>query len=253
MHGGNFTPCHPGERSMTIPSSVPPGGDEPFIGVLMLDTQFVRFPGDIGHAASWQTPVRFKTVRGAQPAQVVYGRAAGLLEPFIAAGLELVDQGARAITTSCGFLALFQRELSEALPVPVFTSSLLQIPMIEKSLPETKRVGILTFSAKALSAEHLRAVGVATDTPIQGLPAESLFVRYYGNQPCNADMAVFDMEVAAAARSLIARHPEIGAIVCECTNLPRHAPAIARATALPVFHVMSMMHWLGQSLLAQEF
>jgi hypothetical protein len=238
---------------MTMSSPTPPNSSEPFIGVLMLDTQFVRFPGDIGNARSWQTPVRFKTVHGAQPAQVVFGRAAGLLEPFIAAGLELIDEGARAITTSCGFLALFQRELSEALPVPVFTSSLLQIPMIERSLPASKRVGILTFSAEALSAEHLRAVGVATDTPIQGLPVESLFVRYYGNQPCVADMAVFDMEVAAAARTLIAAHPEIGAIVCECTNLPRHSHAIAQATALPVFDIMSLMHWLGQSLRAREY
>ncbi|KKB79390.1 hypothetical protein VW29_17670 [Devosia limi DSM 17137] len=225
----------------------------PFIGVLMLDTQFHRYPGDIGNSKSWSMPVRFQIVHGARPAQVVFGDPQGLLEPFIVAGLELVAQGARAITTSCGFLALFQRELAAALPVPVFTSSLLQIPMIKIGLPEGKRVGILTFSAEALGQRHLAAAGAPLDTPIQGLPADSLFARYYGNQPCTADLDIFQDETIAAARALVAIHPDIGAILCECTNLPPHSHAIAAATGLPVFDVMTMLNWLGQSLSPRQY
>lgn len=220
----------------------------PFIGVLMLDTQFHRYPGDIGNPQSWSMPVRFKIVHGARPAQVVFGDAAELLEPFVVAGLELVAQGAGAITTSCGFLALFQRELTDALPVPVFTSSLLQIPMIATGLPKDKRVGILTFSAEALGPRHLAAVGAPLDTPIQGMPPEGLFARYYGNEPCIADLDAFEAETVAAAKALLANHPDLGAILCECTNLPRHSRAIANATGLPVFDVMTMLNWLGQSL-----
>ncbi|MET3926010.1 aspartate/glutamate racemase family protein [Devosia sp. 2618] len=232
---------------MNTPAGAHPA-EAPFIGVLMLDTKFHRYPGDIGNPESWSTPVRFKIVHGARPAQVVFGDPSELLEPFIAAGLELVAEGARAITTSCGFLAVFQRELAEALPVPVFTSSLLQIPMIEIGLPKGTRAGILTFSAESLGFRHLKAVGAPLDTPIQGLPKGSLFAQYYGDQPCLGDLSVFDEEVVAAAKTLVARHPEVGAILCECTNLPRHSKTVSSATGLPVFDVMTMLNWLGDAL-----
>ena len=44
------------------------------IGVLMLDTQFRRLPGDIGNGRTWPFPVQFRVVRGADPAAIVHGR-----------------------------------------------------------------------------------------------------------------------------------------------------------------------------------
>ena len=83
----------------------------PFLGILMLQTRFPRPPGDIGHPASFAMPVRWRVVPGASPQRVVGERAAGLLAPFVAAAQALVDEGAAAISTGCGFLALFQAEL----------------------------------------------------------------------------------------------------------------------------------------------
>ena len=80
------------------------------LGVLMLDTRFPRVPGDIGHAASLPFPVRYRVVRGASPQRVVRERDPALLQPFVEAGRALADEGAAAITTSCGFLVLFQYE-----------------------------------------------------------------------------------------------------------------------------------------------
>jgi hypothetical protein len=88
------------------------------VGVLMLDTHFQRFPGDIGNGSTWSFPVQCRVVRGASPDQVVHQQGAGLLEPFIQAAEELIAMGVSGITTSCGFLALFQKELAAALPVP---------------------------------------------------------------------------------------------------------------------------------------
>lgn len=95
------------------------------LGVLMLDTRFPRVVGDIGNPLTFDFPVLYRTLRGASPQRVVRERDPALLAPFIDAGRALVEQGATAITTSCGFLVLFQRELKAALPVPVWTSSLL--------------------------------------------------------------------------------------------------------------------------------
>jgi hypothetical protein len=139
------------------------------VGILMLETRFPRVPGDIGHAATWPFPVLYKVVRGATAERVTTAKAndrsTGLLEAFLAAGAELVQDGADGITTSCGFLSIYQRELAAHCRVPVAASALMQIPLVERLLPPRKRVGILTFSAALLGTDHLVAAGAAPDTP----------------------------------------------------------------------------------------
>jgi len=66
----------------------------------------------IGNAASFSFPVRYRTVGGATPQRVVRERASGLLDRFVAAANELVENGAIGITTSCGFPRCIQPELT---------------------------------------------------------------------------------------------------------------------------------------------
>src|SRR5437762_13535755 len=82
------------------------------VGILMLETQFPRIPGDMGNAETWPFPVLYKVVPGASPRRVVCEQAEGLLDEFLAAAAELVRLGADGITTTCGFLSLFQREIA---------------------------------------------------------------------------------------------------------------------------------------------
>src|SRR5437660_11488654 len=126
------------------------------LGILMLEAKFPRIPGDMGNAETWPFPVLYKVVPGASPRRVVCERAAGLLDEFLAAADELVRLGADGITTTCGFLSLYQREIAAHVGVPVATSSLMQAPFIERVLPLGKRVGVLTVSAAHLSVEHMR-------------------------------------------------------------------------------------------------
>lgn len=224
------------------------------LGVLMLDTRFVRFPGEIGNAATWSVPLQFKIVRGATPARVIEDQGRGLLDPFVDAAQELIDMGVRGITTSCGFLALFQRELTERLSVPVATSALLQVPMVERMLPAGKRVGILTINQAALTELHLAAVGVDPTTPMVGMPEESLFRRVFTDraEPSEADFSVLELEMEVAAQSLVAQFPDVGAIVFECTNMPPFAAAVRRATGLPVFDVVGMLRGFIDALRLQS-
>ena len=82
------------------------------VGILMLETRFPRIPGDMGNAETLPFPVLYKVVPGASPQRVVCEKAEGLLDEFLAAAAELVRQGADGITTTCGFLSLYQRELA---------------------------------------------------------------------------------------------------------------------------------------------
>src|ERR1700742_1770289 len=147
------------------------------LGILMLEARFPRIPGDMGNGTTWPFPVLYRVVGGATPEKVVLKGAAGLLPDFIAAAKELVRLGAEAITTNCGFLSLFQREIAASVNVPVATSSMMQVPWVQATLPPGKRVGLVTVSGSTLTPQHLAAVGVPADTPVAGTENGREFFR----------------------------------------------------------------------------
>lgn len=209
----------------------------PLLGVLMLDTRFPRPLGDVGNPASFAMPVRHVVVRGASPGRVVRDADRALLAPFIDAGRGLVRDGAVAITTSCGFLARWQGELQAALDVPVWSSSLLLLPELAAERP-----GVVTVAADALDADVLRGAGADPSTPVEGLRADSALVRTLLEDRAELDLDAAERTVVDAAGALLRRHPEVGSIVLECTNLPPYAGAVERATGMPVHHLLTLVH-----------
>jgi Asp/Glu/hydantoin racemase len=224
------------------------------LGILMLDARFPRIPGDMGNATTWPFPVLYRVVRGATPEQVVLKGAAGLLPDFIASAKELVRLGAEAITTNCGFLSLFQREIAEAAGVPVATSSLMQVPWVQATLPPSKRVGVVTVSASTLTAAHLEAAGVPLDTPIAGTENGREFFRVLIKaEKEDLDAALAEQDVAGAGIELVRNNPGVGAIVLECTNMPPYAAALQAELGLPVYDIYSMITWFHNGLRPQRF
>ncbi len=212
---------------------------EGFLGIVMLDTQFPRPVGDIGHPETFNVPTHREIVRGIWPAKVVQS-AAGLhqartVPAFQSVVRSLEKRGAKAITTSCGFLVLLQKELQSAVRIPVVTSSLLLLPEL---LKVQQRVGVLTISSSALGKEHLRSAGVPRerlqDVVVQGVAATTEFVvKILGNQT-QMDVAQAERDVVAAAVALKQRAPDISTVVLECTNMPPYLAAIKAATGLKV-------------------
>jgi Asp/Glu/Hydantoin racemase len=224
------------------------------VGILMLDTRFPRIPGDMGNAATFPFPVRYHRVPGADPDLVVRRGAAGLLSAFIEGARQLEQEGVGAITTNCGFLVTFQRELAAAVRVPVFASSLLLVPLVHRLLPPRRRVGILTVSATTLSSDHLAGAGIGPDIPIAvaGLETEKEFTRVLLGDELVLDVDVAREEHVRVARQLVARHPDVGAIVLECTNMPPYSADIQRETGLPVFDIVSLVTLVHGALVAGQ-
>ncbi len=224
------------------------------LGILMLEARFPRIPGDMGNGTTWPFPVLYRVVPGASPERVVMHGAAGLLPDFIDAAQELVRLGAEAITTNCGFLSLFQQELAAAAGVPVATSSLMQVPWVQATLPPGRRVGLVTVSAAALTPAHLTAAGVPLDTPIIGTETGQEFFRVIvkAEKP-ELDVALAEQDVVEAGRQLVAAHADIGAIVLECTNMPPYAAALQTAVGLPVYDIYSMITWFHAGLRPRAF
>ena len=224
------------------------------LGILMLEARFARIAGDMGNGTTWPFPVLYRVVRGASPEKVVLQGARGLLPDFIAAALELVRLGAEALTTNCGFLCLFQRELAAAAGVPVATSALMQVPSVQAMLPPGKRVGIVTISASTLTPAHLAAAGVPPDTPIAGTENGREFFRVLIKaEKDDMDIALAERDVVDAGRELVARHPDVGAIVLECTNMPPYAAALRAETGVPVYDIYSMISWFHAGLRPRMF
>jgi len=238
-------------------TNIAPGGKSIYgapLGILMLQARFPRIPGDMGNALTWPFPVLYRVVQGATPERVVLNGAAGLLPDFLAAAAELVDQGAEAITTNCGFLALLQKELAAHVRVPVATSSLIQVPWVQATLPPGKRVGVITVSAGSLTPRHLEAAGVPLDTPIAGTESGREFFRVLIKaEKDDMDVDLARQDILDAGQALLARHPGIGAIVLECTNMPPYAHALREATGLPVFDIYSLITWFHAGLRPRDF
>lgn len=218
------------------------------IGVLMLESRFPRPYGDMGVSSTWPFPVLYRVVPRASPHAVVRSGAAGLLPAFIAAGRELVAAGAIGLTTSCGFLTLFQTALAEATGVPVAASSLSQVTPINALLPPGRRCGVLTIAASALSYAHLDAANVPYDTPIGTTEGGRVFTQAILGDAPTLDLDAACADNVAAACALVRAHPEIGALVLECSNMTPYARAIHDATGLPVFTVVDFITWFWHGL-----
>jgi hypothetical protein len=221
----------------------------PGVGILMLETTFPRIPGDIGHPASFPFPVCYKRVAGASPRRVVLAPDPGLIDAFIDAGQSLVAQGVKALATSCGFLSLFHRQLVEALPVPVFTSSLLQVHLARALIRSDQKVAVLTASKPALTPAHLAGVGIENvPLVIVGMEAAPEFSAVFLSGKETLDEALCRGEMAAAAGALMRSHPDVGAIVLECTNMPPYAATVRQVTGLPVFDAVSLVNSAHQAV-----
>jgi hypothetical protein len=224
------------------------------LGILMLEARFPRILGDMGNGATWPFPVLYRVVAGASPERVVLQGARGLLPDFIAAAQELVRLGAEAITTNCGFLSLFQKEIAGAVGVPVATSSLMQVPWVQATLPPGKRVGLVTVSGATLTPAHLEAAGVPLDTPVIGTENGREFFRVLiKGEKDDMDIALAEADVVGAGRTLVESNPDIGAIVLECTNMPPYAAALQAAAGVPVYDIYSMITWFHAGLRPRAF
>lgn len=223
------------------------------VGILMLEAQFPRIPGDMGNALTWPFPVHYKVVRSATPDLVVRKGAAGTLDMFIAAARELVADGVDGITTNCGFLALFQEELAAAVPVPVATSSLMQVELVNRLLARGKRAGILTISGTALTPRHLEKAGVPEGTPIGTTEGGREFTRAILDNELYLDVDAARLDNVDAALRLKSDNPDLGAIVLECTNMIPYAADIRQATGLPVFSIETFVRWFQASLVPTRF
>jgi hypothetical protein len=227
--------------------------EQPVLGVLLLDTHFPRIPGDVGHPDSYPFPIRRLTVPGATVQRAVYEANPALAELFVEAARQLESEGVCAITSSCGFLAPLQKDVARAVSVPVFLSSLMQVPCVFAMTQ--RRVGILTASRPNLTPFILEHAGISAAIPlaIGGLQDVPAFRDPILSDGPTLDRAEIQASVVGIAQDLGREYPDIGVFVMECHNLAPYGSAVASATGKPVFDVVSFARWVYDSIVKREF
>jgi len=226
------------------------------MGVLLLDTVNPRVPGDIGNVTTYNFPVLFKVVKGATVGRLIYENDPELLNLFLNAAKELEKEGVRAVTTSCGFTAVFQKKMAEALNMQVFMSSLIQVPFVSTIIGKNKKVGIITANKQRLTENHLRAVNITKDIPIciTGMEGKKYFANMLlEKQDPFGYIHKIEMEIVEVAKDLVKKNQDIGAIVLECANTPPYAKAIQKAVNLPVYDIVTLINYVYLATVQRGF
>lgn len=225
------------------------------VGVLCLDTSFTKIPGHIRNPVTFDFPVLYQVVEGATPERVVSQADPALLEPFVRAAQELAAKGVAAITGACGFLVVFQQRLADAVDVPLYTSSLIQVPMVHRMLRADQKVGLLVAKKKSFTPRHLAGIG-GEHVPVcvAGMEKQPEFreVMLEGRRD-DLDTDRLQREVLGQAGLLAKDNPDMGAMVIECTDLAPFAHAIRERIGVPVFDIVTLTQMVHLSLTRSPF
>ena len=218
------------------------------IGILMLDTIFPRIPGDIGNALSYPFPVRYKVVKDAFCERIMGDQVdEELLAPFIKAAQELEAEGCKAITTSCGFLAGFQRKLADSVHIPVFTSGLILVPLVWSMINHDQTIGIFTERAAHLGEYHFNQLGWSSkDIPVHvtGMLEDSPFPALFIGNQMSEDREILEACMLEMTERHMREHPDTGAIVFECTNFGPFSQKVQEIAKVPVFGINQLLEWM---------
>lgn len=223
------------------------------IGVLSLESYFPKPPGHIKNPSSLGFTVLYEMLDGITVPELLGNPTGEMKDRLIAAAQRLEAKDVRAITGSCGFLALFQAEISAAVSIPVFVSALIQVPMVHHMTQAP--VGVLTASAASLTDAHLQGVGAAhVPIVVQGLDETDEFATVIlRNERTEMDLDKVADEVLQAGRALIQRAPDIRSIVLECTDLPPYAWRLQQALGVPVFDLTTLSEMMATAVLRQPY
>lgn len=235
-------------QTHSVPASYSAGHP---IGIIAVDLVYPKLPGNVANATTYDFPVLYKKVNF--DIELLFAGASEIEAEIIDAAKELEADGVRAIIGACGYFAHFQRQVAEAVDVPVFLSSLCQIPIIKLGLKSSQKIAVFAASGENLNDTLLQKVGVdLNDCVIQNIGNLESFapIRWGKTQLDNGRLTKDLMEVA---QKLVSERPEIGAILLECSDLPPYASDIQRATGLPVFDFITLINWVKQAVVQRRY
>jgi hypothetical protein len=213
-------------------------------------------PGSVENPTSFKYPVYYKAIQSASVESVVSAEMdTRVLEELIKTGKEMEVQGCRAIIGACGYFANYLPEVRKVLDIPCFFSSIMQVPMILRSMKPGKKVAILCADGRVLaSAAVLRNCGVDDPTEVviggaEVLPEMQKVLKGDGHyNPSKLEVGLVNL-----AKGIVAKNKEVGAFLLECTLFPTHARAVQNAVKMPVYDFSTLIDWVYHGVVRHSF
>jgi hypothetical protein len=217
------------------------------VGILLADGTGPLVPGDVANATSYRYPVLYKRVAAATAKRLATGDPE--LEPaVVAAAQALAAEGVKGISSNCSFFANYQDAVTKAVRVPVFLSSLMQLPFIAACLGRKRAIGVITDDAAALGNRLPTLSGVPAEYQlvVRGLEGEPAFRGSHLEGGQAVDTNLLEAALVRTALALVRDHPTLGAVLLEGAALPPYARAVRAASGLPVFDFLTMIDFYQQ-------
>ena len=232
----------------------------PTVGILQLAANIPMLPGDVGNPTTFDFPVLYELIEEIDPFWMLAEKPHPVvMKKVIAACKRLTMQGVTTIIGNCGFFANYQPEVAKSLDpgVQFFPSSLNQVPMLLISVGSNKKVGILTASKKLLMpSPALKNVGVTAE--------DMKRIVVYGNENGEQMKLItgetgrfnpkaLEKELVDLAKKMVKEHPDVGAIVLECTEFPPYAHAIQNAIRRNVWDFVTMAEFMHAGAMRKPY
>ena len=227
------------------------------IGIMVIDDDYPCIPGDVRNATTYDFPVHYERIPGLNIRNVTQIPTGFPVEKVIQAAKKLESAGVKAICGECGYLAICQREVAAAVSIPVFISSLMQVPMVSQMMGPDQSVGVVVAEENYFTRDHFAAVGITGDMRIKVLGNEDdgrapAFTKiFYEQGDLNVEEA--KNQILNNVKGFVDANPDIGALVLECTSYPPYASFIQEATGLPVFDYYTMIEFVYQAVCHKSF
>ncbi len=221
------------------------------IGIIAIRLDYPKLPGNVVNASTYGYPVLYEEV--VFEIEQLFDGDPALEDAVVEAARKLEAAGAAAIVGACGFFAHFQPAVADAVNVPVFLSSLTQLPLVEMGLKRDQKVLVFAADGSSVNAELLSRVGALPDRIIvQNVGDREAFAPIRWGKTALDNGALID-DLVALAQAQVADHPEIGAILLECSDLPPYAADIHDATGLPVFDFITLIDWVHHAVVQRRY
>ena len=233
------------------------------LGIIILDDVYPGFPGDVRNASTYPYPIQYEIVEGVDIKALVFNEdKSSCLEPIKKAAKKLERMGCRAVSAECGYFSYFQKEIAAAVDVPVFMSSLLQVPLAQQVIGPDKTVGIYVGTKSAVRDEHLTSVGIqlGSNYVIEGACDNDVCLEFVnlwheGKRPDRpeADYDKAAREFVNHGVNFFKQNPNIGAMVLECTGFPPFARQLQRELDIPVFSYSTLHDYAYSVTVHRDF
>jgi hypothetical protein len=227
------------------------------VGILMLDCNIAFVPGDVGNASTYDFPVQYLLVPGATGDAVITRQDPALAPKFVEGAQQLVAQGVRAITGDCAYMGAYQRTVADSVDVPVFMSSLMQVPLVLSMLRGDDKLAVLVANGASVGDRLLEPVGIVGEVRercvFRGLEDKDHFRAVCLEECGEIDVAQMEADMVQTAQEVAEEHPDVKAFLLECSDMPPYSAAVQRATGLPVFDWIGFINYVHHAVVARPY